>query len=82
MVGDCWIGMTQANGSGLILAARVGKHPDEFMNQLVVNPEGKTDCQQWYTDGWGGYERVLGGEVSHLIGKEQTRAVRAHQWDC
>ena len=73
MVGDCWIGMTQAAGSGLILAARVGKHTDEFIDQLVVNTEGKTDCRQWHTDGWGGYERVLGNEVSHIIGKDQTQ---------
>ena len=73
MVGDCWIGMTQAIGSGLILATRAGKHTDEFIDQLVVNTEGKTDCQQWRTDGWGGYERVLGSEVSHIIGKDQTQ---------
>jgi insertion element IS1 protein InsB len=59
MIGDCWIGMTQAQGSGLILATRVGKHTDELIAQLVINTEGKTDCQQRHTDGWGGYERVL-----------------------
>ena len=73
MVGDCWIGMTQAQGSGLILATRVGKHSDEFISQLVVNTEGKTGCQQWHTDGWGGYERVLQSEVKHIIGKDQTQ---------
>jgi len=26
-----------------------------------MNTEGKTDCQQWYTDSWGGYQRVLDG---------------------
>ena len=72
-VGDCWIGMTQAIGSGLILAVRVGKHTDEFIQELVVNTEGKTNCQQWYTDGWGGYQRVLDDEVSHIVGKEQTQ---------
>lgn len=73
MVGDCWIGMTQARESGLILATRVGKHTDEFIAQLVENTEGKTDCQQWQTDGWGGYERVLSPEVRHIIGKDQTQ---------
>jgi hypothetical protein len=34
MVGDCWIGLTQAQGSGLILATRVGKHTDEFISNL------------------------------------------------
>ena len=73
MIGDCWIGITQAQGSGIILATRVGKHTDEFIAQLIVNTEGKTNCQQWHTDGWGGYERVLGSEVRHIIGKEQTQ---------
>ena len=50
----------------------MGKHTDEFIAQLLVNTEGKTDCQQWHTDGWGGYERVLGSEVRHIIGKDQT----------
>ena len=68
MVGDCWVAMTQAQGSGLIIATRVGKHSDEFIAQLVVNTEGKTGCQQWHTDGWAGYERVLTGEIEHFIG--------------
>ena len=72
-VGDCWIGITQGAESGLILAARVGKHTDEFIEELLVNTEGQTDCQQWYTDGWGGYERVLSPEVRHVIGKDQTQ---------
>ena len=73
MVGDCWIGMAQAQGSGIILATRIGKHTDEFISQLVVNTEGKTDCQQWYTDAWGGYERVLGKEINQIMGKDQTQ---------
>ena len=43
--------MTQAQGSGLILATRVGKHTDEFIAQLVVNTQGKTSCRQRNTDG-------------------------------
>ena len=73
MIGDCWIGLTQAQGSGLILATRVGKHTDEFIAQLIANTEGKTNCHQWLTDGWGGYQRVLGNEVRHIIGKAQTQ---------
>ncbi len=68
--GDCWIGMSQASSSGLILAARVGKHTDQFIEELIVNTEGKTDCKQWHTDDWGGYERVLPPEVRHIIGKD------------
>ncbi len=68
--GDCWIGMTQTSSSGLILAARVGKHTDDFIEELIVSTEGKTDCKQWHTDDWGGYERVLPPEVKHIIGKD------------
>ena len=38
-----------------------------------MNTEGKTSCQQWRTDGWGGYQRVLGDEVRHIVGKERTQ---------
>ncbi len=57
--GDCWIGLSLAQSSGLILATRVGKHTDVLIEQLVVSTEGKTDCKQFNTDKWGGYERVL-----------------------
>jgi len=26
-----------------------------LIEELVVSTEGKTDCQEWDTDGWGGY---------------------------
>jgi len=35
-VGGCWIGVSLADSSGLILAARVGKHTDELIEELVV----------------------------------------------
>ncbi len=71
--GDCWIGMSLANFSGLILAARVGKHTDGLIEELVVSTEGKTDCKQWNSDDWGGYERVLPPEILHHIGKDKTQ---------
>ncbi|CAA9569169.1 hypothetical protein AVDCRST_MAG81-1410 [uncultured Synechococcales cyanobacterium] len=43
------------------------------MAQLVTSTEGKTDCQHWDTDGWGGYERVLPPEAQHHIGKHHTQ---------
>ena len=52
MSGDCWIGLSLANDSGLILAARVGKHTDIFIGELVSSTEGTTDCLNWKTDGW------------------------------
>ena len=45
-VGDCWIGLSVADSRGLILAAPVGKHTDELIEQLVVNTEEKTNCQR------------------------------------
>lgn len=72
-VGDCWIGISLASDTGLILAARVGKHTDSFIEQLVNSTEGKTDSLNWNTDGWGGYQRVLPEEINHQIGKENTQ---------
>lgn len=71
--GDCWIGLSLASSSGLILAARVGKHTDVFVAQLVVNTEGKTLCKQFNSDDWGGYERVLPPEIVHHIGKDSSQ---------
>lgn len=71
--GDCWIGLSLASSSGLILAARVGKHTDVFIEQLAINTEGKTECKQFNSDNWGGYERVLPPEIQHHIGKDKTQ---------
>ena len=49
-VGDCWLGISLAKDSGLILSFRVGKHTDEFLAELIENTAGKTDCKYWYTD--------------------------------
>ena len=72
-MGDCWIGLTQAKDSGLILAARVGKRIDRLLDELVTSTEGQTNCQQWDTDGWSGYQRVFPPEVQHRIGKVRTQ---------
>jgi insertion element IS1 protein InsB len=71
--GDCWIAISLASDSRLILSARVGKHTDELLEELVVSTEGKTDCKEWNTDGWGGYERGLPPEILHHIGKDKTQ---------
>ena len=67
-MGDCWIGISLGQNSGLILAARVGKHSERFLEELVINT-----VNIWNTDSWGAYERVLGAEYSHYIGKDQTQ---------
>jgi len=73
-VGDCWIALSLADSSGLILTAGVGKHTDALIEELVVSTEGKTACRQWNSDNWGGYERGLPPEVLHHIGKDQTQS--------
>ncbi len=71
--GDCWIAISLAQASGLILAARVGKHTDNLLAALLQSTEGKTNCLKWSTDDWGGYERVLPPEVEHYITKSRTQ---------
>jgi IS1 family transposase len=51
----------------------VGKHTDAFIEQLIINTEGKTECKHFNTDDWGGYERVLPPEIEHYIGKDKTQ---------
>ncbi len=51
----------------------MGKHTDELIEQLVMNTEGKTDCKQFNSDNWGGYERVLPPEIQHYVGKDKTQ---------
>lgn len=75
-VGDCWIGVSLANSSGLILAARVGKHTDELIAELVATTEGKTECKHWNSDDWGGYERVLPPETLALHWQKPHSAIR------
>ncbi len=72
-MGDCWIALSLAQLSGLILTGRVGKHTDDLPTELVVSSEGKTDCKKWHTDGWSGYERMLADEVEHYISKALTQ---------
>jgi IS1 family transposase len=71
--GDCLVALSLAQLSGLILTGRVGKHTDSLAQELATSTEGKTNCKEWDTDGWGGYERVLPNEVDHYISKLLTQ---------
>ncbi len=71
--GDCWLALSLAQLNGLILSGRVGKHTDKLAIELFTSTEGKTECKEWDTDGWGGYERVLPNEVEHYISKALTQ---------
>lgn len=66
--------MSLAQLNGLILCGRVGKRTDKLAIELVASTQGRTDCQEWHTDGWSGYERVLcTDDVEHYIGKILTQ---------
>ena len=66
--------MSFAQLSGLILSGRVGKHTDSLAIELVASTQGKTNCKEWHTDGWKGYERVLrDDEIEHYISKVLTQ---------
>ena len=73
VAGDCWIAISLAQLNGLILSGRVGKHTDSLAIELVASTEGKTDCKEWHTDGWSGYERILDDQVEHYISKALTQ---------
>ena len=73
VAGDCWIALSLAQLSGLIVCGGVGKHTDVLVQELVASTEGKTDCTEWHTDGWEAYERVLTNEASHYISKALTQ---------
>jgi IS1 family transposase len=52
----------------------VGKHTDFLAIELVINTQGKTDCKEWHTDGWGGYKQALcHDEIEHYISKALTQ---------
>ena len=42
-IGDCWLAMSLAQLSGLILCGRVGKHTDSLAIELVTSTEGKNE---------------------------------------
>lgn len=72
-IGDCWVALSLAKDSGLLLSGRIGKHTDELAQALVVNTEGKTACHRWQTDGWDGYARQLPDKVTHEVSKALTQ---------
>ncbi len=53
----------------------MGQHSDRLLSELQWNTEGKTDCKNWSTDSWSGYERVLGAEIDHYMGKDRTQSL-------
>jgi IS1 family transposase len=55
---------------------RAGPNTNELAAELVVNTQAKTDCKEWHTDGWSGYERALcSDEIEHYVSKVLTQRV-------
>ena len=53
-----------------------GKIFSELIKELVTSTEGKTDCQLWDTDGWGGYSCIASFRQWHrgVIASAQRKA--------
>jgi len=68
-----WLWHAIDHHSGKILAYVLGAHKDEVFLQLkaMLEPFGIT---QFYTDGWGAYERNLESN-KHLVGKQNTQKI-------
>lgn len=72
--GDCWIALSLAQPAWFDSRALVwASIPTLLAQSLVSSTEGKTDCSEWHTDGWDGYERVLPVMVDHYISKALTQ---------
>jgi insertion element IS1 protein InsB len=61
------------------LACILATHQDEAFAKLkgLLEPFGIT---QFYTDGWGAYERLL-NPAEHTVGKRNTRSYREETFD-
>lgn len=73
--GDCWIAISIAHDSGLILSTRVGKNTDQLLEELWNSTEGKTACRFWNTDGNRGYERIFSEDIEHRVDKRYTQKI-------
>ena len=68
-----WLWYAIDHYSGKVLAYVFGTRKDEVFLQLkaLLEPFGIT---QFYTDGWGAYERHLESE-KHVVGKQNTQKI-------
>jgi len=44
-----------------------------LIEELIINTEIKTECNILFTDGWGGYERIISDKTDHEIGQTNTQ---------
>ena len=70
--GDCWIGRSLANTSGLI-GTRVGKHTDTLIEQLVCLPKEKQTPSNSIVMTGEAVVRVLPPEIKYHIGCGKTQ---------
>lgn len=58
-VRNCWVTLNLAKDSGLVISGCIRKHPDELVQELVVNTEDKTPFTHLQTDRCEGYVRQV-----------------------
>jgi insertion element IS1 protein InsB len=68
-----WLWHAIDHDSGVVLAYVLAEHQDEAFIQLklLLEPFG---IMQFYTDGWGAYERHLDPSL-HTVGKRNTQKI-------
>jgi IS1 family transposase len=68
-----WLWHAIDHHSGAVLAYVLASHQDEAFAQLkeLLEPFG---IMQFYTDGWGAYERLLEPSL-HTVGKRNTQKI-------
>jgi len=65
-----WTWYVMEKQSGIIIAWLNGKRTDEDLGKLLSLLDN-FPINKYYTDNWGGYERLLPRE-KHIIGKDET----------
>lgn len=68
-----WLWHALDHATGNVLAYVLAPHTDAALESLVelLEPFG---IKQFYTDGWGGYTRIL-DEEQHEVGKHHTQRI-------
>ncbi len=65
-----WTWYAVEKNSGIIIAWHNGKRTDEDL-QSLLNLMSNFPINKYYTDDWGGYDRLL-PKSKHIVGKDET----------
>jgi insertion element IS1 protein InsB len=68
-----WLWQAIDHATGAVLAYVLAPHQDCAL-QLLMNLLTPFGISRFFTDAWGGYERILEPET-HIIGKENTQKI-------